>query len=71
MRKRYPTSPDLTVAIHLNRQTTFDLGSLRDLNLNLGGLWIFGGISTDQNRWVLWGDFLSEPTVTQFQYPEA
>lgn len=71
LRKRYPTSPDLTVAIHLNRQITFDPDTLRDLNLKLGGLWIFGGISPDQRRWGLWGDFLSEPTVTQFQYPEA
>lgn len=69
LEKTYVDSADLTVVIHLNRQIRFDPDQVRDPPLKLGGLWIFGAISSDQNIWALWGDFLSQASGTQFEYP--
>lgn len=67
--EKYVDSSDLTVAIYLNRETTFDLATLHVPPLRLGALWIFGGISPDQTEWGLWGDLLDGPIGTRFEYP--
>ncbi len=67
--KTYVDSADLTVVIHLNRQIRFDPDQFKVPPLKLGGLWVFGAISPDQNAWALWGDFLVQPSGTRFEYP--
>ncbi|MFO1396504.1 MAG: hypothetical protein U1F48_05515 [Burkholderiales bacterium] len=67
--EKYVDSPDLTVAIYLNRDVAFDVATLEVPPLRLAALWVFGGISPDQSRWGLWGDLLGEPIGTRFEYP--
>ena len=67
--EKYVDSTDLTVAIYLNRETTFDLATLEVPQLPFAALWVFGGISPDQSQWGLWGDLLDEPIGTRFEYP--
>ena len=68
---KYVSSPDLTVAIHLNKRIQFDLSSIEVPNLSIASLWLFGSISPDSSRWGLWGDLLAEPLGTQHDYPVA
>ena len=67
--KKYVDSDDLTVAIHLNQRIRFDPAKLVIPSLKIAALWIFGAISQDQEKWVLWGNFLETPEGTRFEYP--
>lgn len=70
LKRKYPTSPDLTVAIHLNRSTTFRLQDLDLSGLNLGGLWLFGGCDDTAISWRVIGNLLSGNCDTAvFDYP--
>lgn len=69
--RKYKASPDLTVAVHFNRNTTFCPETLTNLELPVASLWIFGAASPDQKHWRLWGNFLEDPTVSEFQYPDT
>lgn len=67
--KRY-NSPQLVVAIHLNRAVRFDLAKLRVPKLNIGELWMLGAVSPDGRDWMLYGDFTKgEPRPYPFHYP--
>jgi hypothetical protein len=67
LKSKYVDSSGLTVAIYLNQRTRFEPSNIRIPELNLAGLWIFGGM--EDATWGLWGDFLDEPMATQFEYP--
>jgi hypothetical protein len=70
---RYSDSTDVTVAVKLNQPGRFEPEKLKiPDNLRIGGLWIFGALSTDQSEFGLWGDFLNRidpPFGTRFSYP--
>jgi hypothetical protein len=68
--KKYTDSTDLTVVIHLNRQTRFESADIQCTSLNIGGLWVFGAATLDQSEWNLWGNFIEEPFVSRFSYPK-
>ena len=65
----YVDSQDLTVAIHLNRGTSFAPADLVIPPLKIAAVWVFGAITADQSRWALWGNFLETPHVREFDYP--
>jgi hypothetical protein len=67
--KKYVDSRELTVAIHLNRQDTFDFRNVQLPELNVGSLWFFGAVSPDQSIWGLWGDFMKNPSYEKYSYP--
>jgi hypothetical protein len=62
-------SPDLSVVIHLNRLAEFDPGSLKIPKLGISTLWVIAALSPNQRRWGLWGDFLGDLGVLEFDYP--
>lgn len=66
---KYVDSEDLTVAIHLNQHGHFDPASLAIPRLRIAALWVFGAISEDQNKWVLWGNFLETREGMRYEYP--
>jgi hypothetical protein len=63
------TSPQLCVAIYMNRQLRLDPASLNVPELALAELWAFGAVVPDKSRWMLWGNLLSSPTTIEFAYP--
>ncbi|CAI2717399.1 hypothetical protein [Nitrospina watsonii] len=63
-------SPQLTVAIYLNRTTRIKFEKLECENLNLAEIWLFGSNTPDQTSWLLYGDLLTNPIPTEFVYPE-
>jgi hypothetical protein len=67
---KYPSSLELTVAIHVNREGLFDPNKLRIPLLSIGALWVFGSKSKDQSEWFLFGNMLRTPEYTFIQYPE-
>ena len=68
---KYVDSNNLTVAIYLNKQIRFKPEELREPNLKLAALWIFGSLKPDQSTWRLWGNFLEpDPGISEFEYPE-
>ena len=69
--RKYPSSQELVVAIHLNRAITFDLTTLVVPPLPIAELWVFGATAADQNSWALWGDLLHSPSVSYYAYPVA
>lgn len=66
---KYVSSPEMIVAIHLNRTITFDLATIVVPSLPIAELWAFGATSASQNSWALWGDLLHSPTVSNHSYP--
>jgi hypothetical protein len=70
---RYGTAPNLAVAVHVNRQITFDPSALRiPRNIKVGSLWAFMALSPDQfGEWGLWGNLLTpaESQGHKFRYP--
>jgi len=67
LKSKYVRSSGLTVAIYLNQRIRFDPSAITIPQLNISGLWIFGGLGG--STWGLWGDFLDQPVGTQFEYP--
>jgi hypothetical protein len=68
---QYTSSGELVVAIHLNREITFNTSALPIPPLGIAELWAFGATTQDQNTWALWGDLLRSPTVSYHAYPAA
>ncbi len=68
---KYTSSGDLTVAIHLNKRTEFDIREIHAPRLAISSLWMFGSISADRSRRGLWGDLLDQPTGSEHAYPTA
>ena len=59
---KYTSSSELCVAYYLNRQFHLDLKELRIPPLNIAELWLFGAVSPDKSRWMLWGNRISFAT---------
>ncbi len=69
--KKYASSSDLIVAIHVNRDVEVELAELVLDGLNIGQLWIFGNCTPDGRKWRLTGDLLhGERCSTEFDLPE-
>ncbi len=67
--KKYQDSSKLIVAIHLNRRIHLEFNNLNIPRLKLAGLFLFGAVSEDQEKWMLQGDLLDNPQTTTFDYP--
>ncbi len=68
--RKYLTSADLVVAIHVNRDIT-DLhpAELR-LPRGLAQIWLYGACDRNQERWLIIGDLLKDANrVYEFHYP--
>jgi hypothetical protein len=68
--EKYRSSDDLVVAVHMNRQFHFELDKLRIPELTIGELWLFGSVTPDTSRLMLWGNLLKNPSSHQYEYPE-
>jgi hypothetical protein len=66
---KYPETGGITVGIHLHRNITTDLGSLRLPKLNGGSLWLFGLGGKPPQNCILVGDLLNNPACYYFNYP--
>jgi hypothetical protein len=67
--KKYTSSEDLVIALHVNRAGRLVLPEIRVPDLKVAGVWLYGAISKDQSRWFLYGDILNEPQFYEFAYP--
>jgi len=69
---KYTNSQDLTVAVHLNRDASIHVSSLR-MPTNLGELWFYGAIEPNQARWLVIGNLLKPAAAKayEFLYPAA
>lgn len=67
--KKY-NSPQLTVAIYLNRTTRVEFENIKCEGLNIAELWLFGSTTENQSSWLLYGDLLNNPSVTKYSYPK-
>lgn len=67
--KKYVDSEELTVAIHLNRQSSFHPDQLVIPPLNIAALWVFAALAPDQSVWGMWGNFMEAPSEICFEYP--
>lgn len=67
---KYSGVNDLTVLIHLNRETNFNPAKIVvPRNLQIAALWFLGCSAPDQSEWTIWGNFLETPERTRFAYP--
>ena len=62
---KYCKSPNLIVAIYVNRSVTINFKEIRLPKLQIGQLWLFGRSGPDQ--FFLCGDLLGEPTSHYIQ----
>ncbi len=68
---KYTDSYDLSVAIHLNKNSDFNPLDLQIPKLPLASLWIFWATAPGGRQWALCGDFLTQPSYSQHEYPAA
>lgn len=66
---KYSSSPDLTVAIYLNRTGRFEPEKLCIPQLDFAAIWIFWAATADKSQWCLYGNMLEQPEITRFAYP--
>ncbi|BAV95934.1 MULTISPECIES: hypothetical protein [Bacteria] len=67
---KYKASPDLTVAIFLNREGRFDPSAFQiPSTVDVAGVWLVSNIGTD--KWRIIGDFINQVRVIDFDYPQA
>ena len=66
---KYVDSADLVVAIYLNRRIHLEFSRVVAPKLPVAEVWLFGGASDDQSKWLLYGNVLREPTFHWFAYP--
>ena len=66
---RYGDMGRTVVAIQWNRRELLQLPLARELELQCGGVWLFGASSPDQREWFLIGDLLDRPIEYSFEYP--
>lgn len=67
---KYSDAEDLTVLIHLNRETRFTPSKVSlPSHANIAALWVLACVSPEQSRWALWGDYLHQPERSEFEYP--
>lgn len=69
---KYMSAGDLTVAFHLNRETTVHLSELEMPTSGIRELWFFGAKDSEQERWWLIGNLLSQSAKPyEFSYPST
>jgi len=66
---KYTDSEDMVVAMWVNGYFHANLNEIVVPPLHLGGLWLYGSLSSFQDNWVLYGDLLKLPTVYEWKYP--
>jgi hypothetical protein len=67
---KYVDSKDLAVAFYLNRDTTFDLSTLKLPIGSIGGLWLYGAANPLGTAWFLIGNLLiPNADKHEFMYP--
>ncbi len=66
---KYPSSKDLTVAIHVNREGVLNVHDIRVPQLDVAEVWLFGATAWQQNSWMLFGNLLKSPRLYKYTYP--
>jgi hypothetical protein len=69
--KKYVTSDDLVIALHVNRAGKLEFPKIHVPELNVAEVWLFGSKSAGQSRWFLYGDLLNNPHFFEFSYPTS
>jgi hypothetical protein len=70
--RKYATSPDLVVAMHINREGTFSPADLDFSGLSIRELWFFGNRAKNNSQWRILGDvLLRNPKELLFNLPES
>jgi hypothetical protein len=64
--KKYGTSPDLVVAIHINRQIHLQPQLLDLSGVKVKELWLFGQFGARKRTWLLIGNLMSAPRAYFF-----
>ena len=68
---KYTDSKDLTVAIHLNQNGSFDPSELSLSQLSIRALWVIWATAPGGRQWALCGDLLTTSECTTHSYPAA
>jgi hypothetical protein len=66
---KYSGSDRTVVALLVNREIRLEFNSIQVPKLRLGGIWLYGAVSPDQQKWFIYGDLLNEPRLWEFEYP--
>lgn len=66
---KYSGSNRTVVALRVNREIHLELNSIQFPKMRLGGIWLYGAIRPDQQKWSIYGDLLCEPHLWEFEYP--
>jgi len=67
--KKYSSTDELTIAIHIHRELSTKVSDLRKPNLPNGRLWLFGFGGEPPHNAFLFGDWFKSPSLVNFTYP--
>jgi hypothetical protein len=66
---KYSGSDRTVVALRVNRRIHLELNSIQFPKMSWGGIWLYGAMGPDQQKWSIYGDLLNEPHLWEFEYP--
>jgi len=66
---KYPGSDRTTAAVIVNREIRLEFSKIHVPEVQMGGIWIYGTLSPDQNKWFIYGDLQKEPHRWEYAYP--
>jgi hypothetical protein len=67
--EKYSGSNRTVVALRVNRELRLEFNTIDVPKLPLGGVWLYGAVSQDQQKWFIYGDLLNKPCLQEFDYP--
>ena len=66
---KYPRSNSTAAAVIVNREMRLEFSKIHVPEVQMGGIWIYGTLSPDQNKWFIYGDLQKEPQRWEYEYP--
>ena len=63
-------SSETIVGFHLNREFSFTPKELNFDGFIASEVWLFGSTTNDKKNWMLIGDMLTNPQISEFVYPD-
>lgn len=60
---KYSGSNRTVVALRVNREIHLELDNIQFPNMRLGGIWLYGAATLDQQKWFIYGNLMNEPQL--------
>lgn len=67
--EKYADAREVVVAMYVNRRVHLDFPITAPTNLRISELWLYGALSPDLRKWMLYGNLLGQAQRYEYEYP--